>query len=173
MAVLRKSYKISSNWEGKLYLVLDLDWDYEKLEVHLSMLNYVDDALKRFNHKKPRNPQEQPYPHTKPVYGAKSQFADPEDTSEILSQADKKFIQEVTGKFLYYARALEATMLPALGSIASQHANPTEWTMQKAKQLLDYSATHPDAIITYRDSDMVLDGHSSASYLSESGSRSR
>ena len=58
-------------------------------------------------------------------------------------------------------------MLTALGSIATQQANPTERTMQKVKKILDYAATHPDAIITYRASDMVLVGHSDASYLSE------
>ena len=57
--------------------------------------------------------------------------------SKILSQADKNFIQEVTGTFLYYDRAVDATMLPALGYIVSQQANPTDRTMQKSKQLLD------------------------------------
>ena len=37
--------------------------------------------------------------------------------------------------------------------------------MQNSKQLLDYAATHPDAIITYHASDMFLDVHSNASYL--------
>ena len=64
-------------------------------------------------------------------------------------------------------------MLPELGSIASQQANPTELKMQKSKQLLDYAATHPDSIITYSASDMVLAGNSEASYLSKSKSRSR
>ena len=64
-------------------------------------------------------------------------------------------------------------MLPALGSIASQQANLTERTMLKSKQLLDYAATHPDAIITYRASDMVLAGHSDASYIYKSISRSK
>ena len=35
--------------EGKQYLGLDMDWDYNKREVHLSMLTYADDALKGFN----------------------------------------------------------------------------------------------------------------------------
>ena len=173
MVVLSKRYNILSNWEGKRYLGLDLDWDYEKREVNLSMLTYVNNTLKRFNHKKPRKPQNQPYPHTKTVYGAKAQISKPEDMSEILSQAYKKFIQEVTGTFLYYARSVDSTMLPALGSIASQQANPTERTMLKAKQLLDYSAMQPNAIITYRASDKVLSGHSDASYLSEFKSQSR
>ena len=112
---------------------MDLDWDYEKHEVHLSMLTYIDDDLKCFNNEKPRKPQDQPYLHTKTVYRAKTQFSEPEDMSEILSQADKKFIQEVTGTFLYYNRAVDANMLPALGSIASQQANHTESTMKKEK----------------------------------------
>ena len=45
--------------------------------------------------------------------------------------------------------------------------------MEKVHQFLDYSATHPDDIITYHDSDMVLVGHSDASYLSESKAQSR
>ena len=39
--------------------------------------------------------------------------------------------------------------------------------MQKVKQLLDYAATRPDAILTYHASDMLVAGHSDASYLSE------
>ena len=45
--------------------------------------------------------------------------------------------------------------------------------MQKTKQLLDYSATHPNALINFRASDMVLTGHSDVSYLSEYGTRIR
>ena len=58
-------------------------------------------------------------------------------------------------------------MLTALGSIADHQANPTEQTIQKFKQLLDYAASHPDAVLTYKAIDMVLTGHSNASYLSE------
>ena len=35
MVVLSKSSNISSDWKGKIYLGLDLDWDDEKREVHL------------------------------------------------------------------------------------------------------------------------------------------
>ena len=45
--------------------------------------------------------------------------------------------------------------------------------MKKVKQLLDYAATHPDAILTYHANDMVLTFHSNALYLSETKSRSR
>ena len=74
---------------------------------------------------------------------------------------------------MYYARAFDPTMLTALGSIASHQANPTEHRMQKVEQFLDYAANHPDAILTYHTSDMVLAGHRNASYLSETKPRSR
>ena len=45
--------------------------------------------------------------------------------------------------------------------------------MHKIKKLLDYAATHPDAAVTYRSSNMVLAAHSDASYLSETKSQSR
>ena len=92
---------------------------------------------------------------------------------QLLAQAEKKCIQEVTGPFLYYAHPIDATMLPALGSLATQQAAPTENTMTLEKLFLEYAATQPNAIITYNASDMVLSAHSDASYLSESKSRSR
>ena len=45
--------------------------------------------------------------------------------------------------------------------------------MKKVNQFLDYALSNPDAIVTYRASDMVLAVHSDASYLSESKARSR
>ena len=53
-------------------------------------------------------------------------------------------------------------MMTALGYIAAHQSNPREHTMKKVKPLLDYSATHPDAILTYHARDMVLTGHSDA-----------
>jgi hypothetical protein len=38
--------------------------------------------------------------------------------------------------------------------------------MKRVNQFLDYMWTHPDAIIRYRASDMILNVHSDASYLS-------
>jgi hypothetical protein len=64
-------------------------------------------------------------------------------------------------------------MLPALGSLATQQANPMQNTKKLVHQLLDYAATHPNAIITYQASDMVLADHSNASYLSETNANSR
>ena len=68
--------------------------------------------------------------------------------SEPTSKEEKTYIQEVIGTVLYYARCVDTSMLTALGPLATQQANPTLNTMKKVKQLLDYAATHPDAIVT-------------------------
>ena len=139
---------------------MDIDWDYIASKVHVSMLDYVPEALVRFQHKAPIKPQHQPYPHVKPAYGATKQYAEANDTSAPLSKEEKTYVQEVIGTFLYYGRCVDASMLPALGTLATQQASPTENTLIKIKQFLDYAATHPDAIVTYNASDMVLAGHS-------------
>ena len=119
MTVLSNHYTISSDWTGSRYLGLDLDWDYEKHKVHLSMLTYVQDVLTRFRHSHSHKPQHQPYPHSQITYGGKAQYATTEDNSQLLAPADKKIIQEITGTFLYYVRAIDATMLPALGLLTT------------------------------------------------------
>ena len=70
---------------------------------------------------------------------------------------------------------MDPTIFTPLGSISitTQQAKPIEHTMCKVKQFLDYAASHPDTIVTYHVSDMILVGHSNASYLSKTKSRSR
>ena len=150
-----------------------IDWNYKNREIHLSMLSYVQYALTRFRPARPRKLQDQPYPHFKPTYGAKAQSATDADPSPLLTPAQNKFVQEVTGTFLYYARSIDATIIPSLGTIPTQQSALTENTMHKVHQFLDYAATHPGAIITYRASSIILAAHSDASYLSESKARSR
>ncbi len=117
--------------------------------------------------------QDQPYPHLKPNYGAKTQHATAEDTSPPLNKAGKKFIQEVCGVFLFLARGVDSGILPALSALASQQANPTERTMALCKQFFDYMAWHAKAVLTYKASNMVLAVHSNASYLSKRKALSR
>jgi hypothetical protein len=54
----------------------------------------------------------------------------------------------------------------ALSDIATQQSAPTENTKKQVDQFLDYMWTHPDATIQYPASDMILNVHSNASYLS-------
>jgi hypothetical protein len=97
----------------------------------------------------------------------------PPDTSAALSAADITTLQQIIGTLLYYARAVDSSMLVALGSLASAQTKATTNTLKAARQLLDYAATHPQATIRFTRSDMILHVHSDASYLSESAARSR
>jgi hypothetical protein len=170
---VRQNYKCSCEWEGERYCGLTIKWDYPGRKVHLSMPGYVNKALTRFRHPPPAKRQDQPYPHVKPNYGAKVQYAQDIDNSPALDKAGKLFIQEVCGVFLFLARGVDGGLLPALSSLASQQANPTQRTMALCKGFLDFMASQEEAVLTYRASDMILAIHSDASYLSEPKSRSR
>ena len=68
---LKEYYTISH--ECKQYIGLTIDWDYEKQEIHISIPGYIEDALTRFKHYRPRAPQDQPQTHIPPNYGATRQ----------------------------------------------------------------------------------------------------
>jgi hypothetical protein len=99
------------------------------------------------------------------------QYAKAADTSKVRSKEDKTYIQQVIGTLLYYGRAVDATIFVAFSSLASAQATLTDDTMLRTHHLLDYVATHPDAILSYAKSDMILGIHSDASYLSEPKAR--
>ena len=65
------------------------------------------------------------------------------------------------------------TILHALSAIASEQQNPTKRTLARVHQLLDYMATNPNAVVRFYASDMILNLHSDASYLSAGQGRSR
>ena len=147
---------------------MDINWDNEQQQVHVSMLgSYVHEALVCFQHKAPRTPQHQLYLHVKPTYGTTCQYVEAKNMLDSLSKGENKHAQEVIGTFLYYAQCVDSSMPPELGTLATQQAYPTQNTKKKIKQFLDYAATHPDAIVTYHASNMVLAGHRDALYLSK------
>jgi hypothetical protein len=132
------------------------------------MPGYIKKALLQFGHKPPAKPQHQPHEHTKPTYGTTIQYGKAADATKPLSKDKKKYIvQQVIGTLLYYRRAVGATILVALSSLVSAQSTPTKDTMQQTRHLLDYVATHPDAILSYTKSNMILSVHSDASYHSK------
>ncbi len=124
--MVQKYYTCLFEKEGERYCRLTIKWDYVGKKVHLLMPSYVEKALMRFQHPPPIIPQDQLHQHIKKLNGEKIQLANPLDTSPPLDEAEKKFIQEVTGVFLYLAQAVDSTMLTALSSLASKQAAPTE-----------------------------------------------
>mmetsp|Transcript_10590 Transcript_10590/g.16170 ORF Transcript_10590/g.16170 Transcript_10590/m.16170 type:complete len:191 (+) Transcript_10590:222-794(+) len=107
-----------------------------------------------------------------PRYGTKIQLGHLQDTSNKIDVAGKTRVQEIVGILLYYARAVDNTLLWSLNSIGSTQASPTVRTNRKIKKVLNYCATYPDATITFWASDMVLHVESNASFQSEARGRS-
>jgi hypothetical protein len=173
VTTLQLLYTITTEWEGELYLGITLKWNYPNRTVDLSMPGYIAKALKRFNHPAITRLQHSPHAWTAPDYGAKTQLTEPEDTSAPLDVTGLSRIKEVVGTLLYYARAIDSTMLVTLGSLATAQTKGTHSTALALIQLLNYCATHPDAVIRFHASGMILHIHSDASYLSESEARSR
>ena len=70
-------------------------------------------------------------------------------TSPPIPEERKCSIQQIIGTFLYYARAVNWTMLRALNTLAEQQSSTTKKTEAAITHFLDYAATNPSDIILY------------------------
>ena len=73
-------WKITTDWERKLYCGITMKWDYTKRYVDISMLGYVKEPLHQLNNETPKNPQHQPYPVLERTYDADSEVMKPINT---------------------------------------------------------------------------------------------
>lgn len=152
LGVIRQLYRLTVDWKGEQYIGMTIALDRPANTLTTSM----------------------PAIYIPPVYGSRKQQKSIHDTSAaIVSPERKKRIQRIVGKLLYYARAVDPTMLTAINKVASSQATPTEAVERAANRLLQYAKQYPNASIVFHASDMILYAHSDASYLSETQARSR
>ena len=166
MQAVGKLYKYTTDWTGRNYCGMTLDWEYQKGYVDISMPGFVTSAIQKLKYT-PRTPQYSPHKYMHFKYAAKGQrqYAKEPDTSPPLSAKETTWIQSVAGTFLYYARTIDNTLLPALNELARDQSCPTELTRKKAHQIMDYAATFPNTYVRYYASDMILQVDSDAAYL--------
>ena len=136
------------------------------------MPGYIEKALKRFGRLNLKG-ADSPCVYIPPQFGKHSQDVFPDPPSELLTPAQHKELQEIVGVFLFYARAVDPTMLTPLSKIASKQARPTTLLLPDIDRFLQYATKYPNAGQRIRASKMVLLTHSDASYHSESEARSR
>jgi hypothetical protein len=160
---LLKSYEQATDWASKVYSGMTLKWDYKNRTCYISMPGYVSNVLSQFQHDVPKHPQHTPSKYVTLVYGAKTQYATKDETPPLTAKQCLR-IQKVTGSVLYYARAVDPTVVMPLNDITTEQTKETEKTQAATNQLLDYLVTHPDATIRYHASDMILHIHSDAAY---------
>ena len=137
------------------------------------MPGYTRKVLQRYKHKMPKISQRSQYPVAQIKYGKAAQDPITEDTPRNASDEEILKVYQVVGSILYYARAVDLTTLILLSTITAEQAKSMGHTMKTTEQLLDYMASYPDATMHFRASDMILNIHSDASYLSVRNGRSR
>jgi hypothetical protein len=143
-----ETYKLTEDWTRDLYCGILLHWDYKAQILDISMPGYVKKQLLKYEHIMQRV-QHCPYATEPKKYDTKAQSPLPQDDTQKLTDKEIKQVQKIVGSILYYARAVDMTVLMALSSIASEQTKGTECTLEKAYQVLDYLASHPDAVVRF------------------------
>ena len=172
ISTLKRQYELTVDNDGSKFLGMDINHDLANNTITIAMKNYIQKALALFQAENLPTAKS-PMIYTPPIYGLKSQPQETVDESNFISPERKRRIQQIVGKLLYYARAVDPTMIAAINKVASQQARPTEETEKQSIRLLQYAKTYPNAHITYYPSEMQLIVHTDASHLSETFSRSR
>jgi hypothetical protein len=131
MPCIKKNYNISSDWNGTAYCGLTLDWYYKNRTVDLSMPGYIKAALHKYQNPAPARPDHAPHGWNPPTYGAKTQFVNDPTPSPALSDKDVNKLQQLTGTLLYYARAVDPTLIMPINVLDSEQSNATEVTADK------------------------------------------
>jgi hypothetical protein len=103
----------------------------------------------------------------------KPHLADEEEADPPADPRQLKRLQQIIGVLLYYARAVDPTILTRVSKLSTQQRDSNISTLRAAERALQYLATQPEAVLVFHKSDMRLICYSDASYLGETKSRSR
>jgi hypothetical protein len=136
------------------------------------MLGYIKKKLQEYNHVRSKKIQTCPCTQAPKQFGSEAQRPLPEDDFPPLNKKGIKRVQQIVGSILYYTRAVDMMVLMALSRIAIDQTKATEKTMAKCTQLLDFLAYHANAKVCFYASNMIMNIHLDASYLSKGKARS-
>jgi hypothetical protein len=168
-------YKITIRPEGDQYLGMKIAFNTARTAVTISMPGYVQKMLTRFRPQfldKAHRPARTPGRYIIPIYGKKSPQLTSIDASPRLPPEDVTELQAIIGTLLYYARAVDPSLLPIANELASKQAQPTAAVMHAANRALSYCAGKPNMATTFHACGMILIVYVDASYLSRSNARS-
>ena len=159
LSILSAKYPMKSDWTGEHYLGMTLKWTYARTHkdrnVQLSMSGYVHDSLILFGHLL-TTPTHSASLYTSPVYVKHQQMA-PITKATTFTEKEVKRLQKTYNRFLYYALAINPTMMHALNNLATQIT----------------TGPHPNSSITCHASDVTLTCDISAAYLVAPKARGR
>ena len=81
---LRTHYTISEDPTGSHYCGLQIDWNYYKQYVDISIPGYIAKALQKFQHPTPKKPQYAPHAWITPTYEKKGNLHSPQKRYQYL-----------------------------------------------------------------------------------------
>jgi hypothetical protein len=169
IALNKMSYTLTEDWTGNLYCGICLDWDYTKRTVDISMPGYIKKKLQQYSQIASKRVQNFPYMLAPKQFGSKAQAPLPPDSSPKLDKAGIKKGQKIVSSILYYACAVDMTVLMALSTIAANQTIATKRTLEPC----NYLAQNAKAKVRFCASDMVMNIHLDVSYLSKAKACSR
>jgi hypothetical protein len=141
---MKEHYTVAVNMTGSLFCGIHLIWNYSQGHINHHMPRNINKALMKYQHPKPVSPQHAPDKTALIQYGAQVQRVKV-DTTQPLTPREIIHVQDIVGTLLYYARAVDPTLLAALSAIAACQSNSTRAVADACHQLLNYVATHPNA----------------------------
>lgn len=97
------------------FLGLSLEWHFKKGYVDISMPGYVEKPLQVLQHTVNGYPKFSPHEYIVVNFSTQPQhrYAMQEDNSQLLFPKETNYVQRVIGTLLYYATALDSTLLTA------------------------------------------------------------
>ena len=131
----RSKYLITVDMAATVYIGIKLGWEYVQRTVTFLMPSYVRKDLHRFQHILRGGNDYSPHTFAPIQYVQKVQYADPLDVAKYLSYKETNLVQQVCVTLLYYAIAINNTILPALSNISSEQSKSMTNT---AKMWLSY-----------------------------------
>jgi hypothetical protein len=75
------------------------------------MPGYIKAVLHKYQHPAPARPEHAQHTWNPPIYDARTQFVNETTPSPVLSDKHVNKLQQLTGTFLYYARAVDPTLI--------------------------------------------------------------
>ena len=82
-----------------MYILFTQDWDYKRIQVHLSLPGYTKKSLNKFGHKQQKK-QKQPYPSVPINYGAKINMPRNHHWRHFLKKRERDLFNKCTEKFV-------------------------------------------------------------------------
>ena len=120
------------------------------------MPGYIRKTFLKIQHPIPKNPEYALFKADPKQYEANVKFAKEEDDTPALSSTTIKLLQQRIGSLLFHRRVVYMTLLNVLITLASAQANVREAKFRAMVQQLNYCDMYPDAIIRYKQSNMIL-----------------